>query len=61
PAGARRVAARCAAQQSGPAGATPGVASGLITMAEHELERSPVSDSEGAAQPPRWLLLVFVA
>ncbi|HFL9539267.1 TPA: hypothetical protein ACG51N_005142, partial [Escherichia coli] len=53
--GARREPARCAAQQSGPEGVTPCVASGFSAMAEHELERSPASSSKGAAQPPRWL------
>ncbi|MBB2255187.1 hypothetical protein FSF13_025005, partial [Escherichia sp. 0.2392] len=43
------------AQQSGPEGVTPCVASGFSAMAEHELERSPASSSKGAAQPPRWL------
>nr|ACI63143.1 hypothetical protein [Klebsiella pneumoniae] len=37
------------------------MASGFSTMSEHKLERSPESSSKGAAQPPRWLLLVFVA
>ncbi|EBM4998221.1 hypothetical protein ACHZIA_004484, partial [Yersinia enterocolitica] len=59
--GARREPARCAAQQSGPEGVTPCVASGFSTISEHKLERSPASSSKGAAQPPRWLLLVFVA